>query len=523
MAYAGSGIRVRRHAGYPAPVKRATPPSYLAVDIGAESGRAMVGTVSDTGITLDERHRFSNRQLQLPDRLAWDITGLFGAAIDGLAAAGPVRSIGIDAWAVDFGLLRRDGSLAALPRSYRDPMTAGILPELFNRVGSERLFQRTGIQMMEINTLCQLLAMRQAGLAELDEAARLLMIPDLLGNWLGAEPVAERSNATTTQFLGVDGGWASDILEACDIPIQLMQKVVDAGTVVGKIGNRVGEKAGAIGLPIVAVCSHDTASAILGTPLSRSGTPAFISSGTWSLVGVEIAEPILGEPARRHNLSNEGGYAGSTNLLRNVMGLWLVQGCRARWALQDGFATSYDDLMTLARQAPGFTAVIDPDDPRLLRPVDMPATISELCLQSGQTPPATRGQVLRVVLESLALRYRWALDALSAATGRPITSVHVSGGGSTNKLLCEMTAGVTGVRVTAGPVEATALGNVLVQAIADGQLKSVTEGRQLISSSFPVSAYDPAPGDRWEDAYGRFQALAAADPLDRVRALKPGL
>ena len=478
----------------------------------------MVGTVSDAGITLAERHRFSNRQLPLPDRLAWDITGLFGAVIDGLAAAGRVRSIGVDGWGVDFGLLRGDGSLAALPRSYRDQLTAGILPELYKRLGPEQLFHRTGIQMMEINTLCQLLAMRQKGHAELDQAALMLLVPDLLGHWLGADPVAERTNATTTQLLAVDGGWARDILDACEIPPGIMPSVVEAGTVVGNVASRVGEKAGASGMPIIAVCSHDTASAILGTPMSRSGTPAFISSGTWSLVGVETPEPILDEDARQYNLSNEGSYAGSTNLLSNVMGMWLVQGCRVRWALQDGHATSYEDLMRLARPAREFTAVIDPDDPRLLRSADMPATVLELCRESGQAPPATRGQLLRVVLESLALRYRWTLDALAATIGRPITAVNVSGGGSTNALLCEMTAGVTGVPVTAGPVEATALGNLVVQAIADGQLRTVTEARQLIARSLPLSTYEPTPNQGWEDAYGRFQALAGVGPAGTVRA-----
>lgn len=491
-------------------------PAFLAVDLGAESGRAVEGTVGESGIALRELHRFTNAPVSLPDRLAWDVDGLLAQVHRSLDTAPGAVSVGVDGWGVDFALLRRDGSLTARPRCYRDPITAGILPHLFARIAPAALHARTGIQMMEINTLCQLLAMSRSGVADLDGAARMLLLPDLVQHRLGAEPVSERTNAGTTQMLGLDGAWARDVLDACGIPAHLCAPVVEPGTVTGRVHGR--------DMDIVAVGSHDTASAVVGTPLPADGTAVFISAGTWSLVGMERRAPLLGDTALRLNLSNEQGVEGTVRLLRNVMGLWLVQRCRAAFAAQDGAATPYDSLMHDAAQAPPLRTVFDPDDPGFLRPADLPAAIAGACRRSGEPVPSSRGALVRAVVESLALRHRWCVEALALATDVRPRAIHVVGGGSRNALLCASTADATGLPVVAGPVEATAAGNVAVQAIARGVLGSVAEARELIRRSTELRVHEPdaAARDRWDAAYARFCAIAGAvTPAAPVAATHP--
>ncbi len=475
---------------------------FLAVDLGAESGRAVLGSVDDAGIELRELHRFANQPVALPDRLAWDVEGLLGNLTAAIESAPGAVSLGVDGWGVDVALLDAGGGLTAPPRCYRDPLTGGILPHLFERIPRDALYARTGIQMMEINTLCQLLAMQRSGAADLDGAARMLMMPDYLQHRLGAEMVSERTNASTTQMLAPDGTWARDVLQACALPDALCAPVVEPGTLVGRVHGR--ESMG-----IVAVASHDTASAVVGTPLP-SGVPAmFISSGTWSLAGMELSAPVLDATALRLNLSNEHGVNGTVRLLRNVMGLWLVQQCRAAFAREDGRAVDYAALMHDAEQAPPFVSVFDPDDPDFLRPGDAPRAIAAACARSGQPQPKGRGALLRAVVESLALRYRWCLDALALATGTRPEVIHVVGGGSRNTLLCRCTADATDLPVVAGPVEASAAGNVAVQAIAAGVLGGVGDARALIARAAELRRHEPdaAARDRWDEAYARFCAL----------------
>ncbi|HXA29483.1 MAG TPA: rhamnulokinase family protein [Candidatus Angelobacter sp.] len=477
-----------------------------AVDLGAESGRVVRGELSADGIVLDERHRFANRPVSLPDRLAWDITGIFGAVLDGLRAVPDAQSIGVDCWGVDFALLRKDGSLTGLPRSYRDPLTAGILDALFDCIPAATLFARTGIQMMEINTLCQLLALRRAGSPELAGARHLLLLPDLLQHWLGADPVCERTNAGTTQMLGLDGTWAGDVIRACGLDPELLGPLVEAGTVIGRLDGRLAAASGSRP-SLVAVASHDTASAVAAIPLQRDDA-VFISSGTWSLVGMERDAPCRNDVALRYNLSNERGVDGTVQLLRNVAGLWLVQRLRHSLGAAAGGATpSYAELIALAEQAPPLRSVLDPDDPRFLREPDVAATAGSICRAAGEPVPQDTAALLRALLESLALRYRWCVDALRAATGAAPQVVHVVGGGSRNALLCRLTASATGLPVLAGPVEATATGNVLVQLVATGALDSVAEGRALLARTTPVVRYEPDGDARWDEAYARFCAL----------------
>lgn len=499
------------------------PPAFIAVDLGAETVRVSQATVSPSGITIRELHRAPNRPLRLPDRVAWNITGIFDAVLDGIAAAEDARSVGVDGWGVDFALLREDDSLVALPRSYRDALTSGILPVLSSHIAPLRLFERTGIQMMEINTICQLLATQRAGSMELVQASRLLLLPDLISYWLGGDGAAEATNASTTQMLGVDGAWADDVLEACSLPRDILPSIVPAGSAVGRIRRALDDRTAHGGLPIVAVASHDTASAVVGTPLLEPQTTAYISSGTWSLVGVEQTEPSLGIAALEHNLSNERGFAGTFRLLRNVMGMWLVQRCRAHWARQDGTTPGYSDLMQQAAAAPPFGALIDPDHPELLRAANMPRAIRDLCRATGERPPSGRDQLLRTILESLALRYRWILEAITAVTGREIRTLHVVGGGANNELLCGLAASATHRLLLAGPVEATTIGNVIVQACAEGVLPDVHAGRDMVARSTTVRRHDPVDDPRWDEAYARFRTLPSVGSASLSRPLAPSV
>jgi rhamnulokinase len=480
---------------------------FVAVDLGGESGRIMSASVDENGIRLDERHRFDTAPTNEHGHLVWDVERFHRSILDGLAATPGAMSVGIDGWGVDFALLRSDGSLAAPPRSYRDPLTAGILPELFSHIPRRRLFERTGIQMMEINTVCQLLAMSLSNEPALAAAQHLLLIPDLLLHWLGAEPGCERTNASTTQMLGLDGAWAADVLTATGVPRNLLPGVVEPGTVRGSVGGDRVPDGTSCNAALVSVASHDTASAVVATPLPAGGDAVFISSGTWSLVGTELSHPVVDDFALRCNLSNEHGHGGTVRLLRNVMGLWLLQQCRRTFRAEDGRWTSYEDLVATAAAAPAFAAVVDPDNAAFLRTEDLPRTVAELCTATRQAPPPSRAVLVRMLMESLALRYRWTIEALSTASAQRFRAIHVVGGGSRNRFLCQLTADATGLPVTAGPAEATATGNVIVQAIATGHLEDVAHGRRLVATGGDLLHFEPIAEERWERAYERFCAL----------------
>ncbi|MHB8892664.1 MAG: rhamnulokinase [Candidatus Limnocylindrales bacterium] len=481
----------------------------VAVDLGAESGRAVVGTFDGGHLVLEVVHRFPNAPVTLAGTLHWDFLRLFGDVVAGLRSAatgGPVASVGVDTWGVDFGLLDGRGRLLGNPVHYRDARTAGM-PELaFATVPRDEIYRATGIQLMPINTLFQLLSMVRAGDPMLGNADRLLMTGDLFAHFLCGSSVAEYTNASTSQCLDpFTRDWARPLLERLGIPTGFLPEIVQPGTVLGPLLPDVAEATGLIGTRVVAPGSHDTASAVVGAPLSGP-TTAFLSSGTWSLVGLEVAAPVVSDVTLAANLTNEGGVAGTIRLLRNVAGLWLIQESRRRlWP--EGGAPSYEELAALAESAPAFTAFIDPDDERFMRPGDMPARVRAFCRETGQREPADTGTLIRVLLESLALRYARAVDELAAASGHPVEAIHAVGGGSNHRLLCRLTAGATGLPVRAGPVEATAIGNLAVQAIAAGELASVAEARELIARSFPVTAYEPE-GD-WAEARARFAALIA--------------
>ena len=482
-------------------------PAYLAIDLGAESGRVIRGSVGSRGVLLKEVHRFANAPVQRPGRLAWDIDGLVANVVRGIGLAGPVRSLAVDSWAVDYGLLGEDDALLAAPRCYRDPWLDGSLELLVERVPAEVVYRRTGIQMMQINTLCQLAATAVREPGELAGARRLLMIPDLVRHALGCAAETERTNAGTTQMLDLDGAWASDLLEPLEIPVGILPQVRGA---FDRLGETSATRRGHVppGIPIVAGASHDTAAAVVGTPLPpRPGEAVFISSGTWSLVGSECQAPVATHAARQLNLSNEHGVDGTTRLLRNVMGLWLLQRCQVEWAgLGHGDSAG---LLAAAESAAGFGPVIDPDDPTFLNPPSMTEALRRLYTRTGQAVPGDAGATTRSILESLALRYRWCIEAIASVTGTTTGVVHIVGGGSQNSLLCQLTADATGLPVVAGPVEATAAGSIIVQAVADGTLASVAEGRELLRTG-ELHTYEPRPDERWDAAYLRFTEVALA-------------
>jgi len=486
-----------------------SPLRMVAVDLGAESGRAVVGTFDGERLVLEDVHRFPNVPVTLAGTLHWDFLRLFGDVTAGLrraAAGGPVASVGVDTWGVDFGLLDARGRLLANPVHYRDRRTEGMPDLAFAIRPRDEIYAATGIQFMPINTLYQLWSMVRAGDPLLGQADRLLMMADLFHHFLAGSAVAEYTNASTSQCLDpITRDWARSLLERFGIPTGILPPVVAPGTVLGPVRADVADETGLRDTRVVAPGSHDTASAVVGAPLDGP-TTAFLSSGTWSLIGLEVPAPVITAVSLAANLTNEGGVGGTVRLLRNVVGLWLVQESRrALWPAGD--APSYEDLAALAETAPAFTAFIDPDDERFLRPGNLPARVRAFCAETGQPVPGDDGTLVRVLLESLALRYAVAVDELARASGHSVEAIQVVGGGSNNRLLCRLTASATGLPVRAGPVEATASGNLCVQAIAAGELASIAEARELVARSFPVTTYEPS-GD-WAEARARFTDVAA--------------
>jgi rhamnulokinase len=485
--------------------------AVVAIDLGAESGRVVLGRFDGARISLEELHRFPTPPRPHDGHLRWDLYDLWSQIRTGLAtageAAGSVDAVGVDAWGVDYGLLGRDGKLLGDPVSYRDPRTAGMVEEAVGRVGRERLYEATGIQIIEINTIFQLMAEARAG--TLQSAERLLLIPDLFHHLLSGATVAEYTVASTTGAYDMAaGGWAVDLLGELGVPTHLLPEVVDAGTDLGPVKP---ELPGFASAKVIAPASHDTASAVVGVPFVDPDA-AFISSGTWSLVGVEVTEPVVSQAAMAANLTNEGGALGTIRLLRNSSGLWLLQESRRQWA-REGREYGYEELVRLATPAPGGVSIVNTDHPDFVAPGDMPARIRAYCSRTGQPVPEDDGALTRCILDSLALGYRLAIDDLAAVTGRPVPAVQVVGGGARNQLLNQTVADVTGLAVVAGPVEATALGNLLVQLIALGELEDLSQARAVVRASAgpEIRQVEPSGADRLAERYGRYRELVAAD------------
>jgi rhamnulokinase len=483
--------------------------NLLAFDLGAESGRAVVGRLGDDRLQLEEVHRFPNGPVRVLDSLHWDVLRLWSEIVRGLARAAErcddgLVSVGLDTWGVDFGLLAADDTLLGSPYHYRDSRTNGMMSEAFRRVPRAEIFECTGIQFMQLNSLYQLLAMAVADAPALAAAETFLNMPDLFNFWLTGRKANEFTIATTSQCYDPRADdWAGEMLEKLGIPAHIFgPTIVPPGTVLGPLRPSVCEEVGCQAVSVVAPATHDTGSAVAAVPATGEDY-IYISSGTWSLMGVEVKEPVITAQSLAYNFTNEGGVNDTFRLLKNIMGLWLVQECRREWA-RAGEPYSYDELTRMAADAPAFGPLVAPDDVRFLAPGPMCERIQAFCRDTGQDAPRTKGQVVRCALESLALEYRWVAECLDELVGRRLPTVHIIGGGSQNRLLNQFTADATGRAVVAGPVEATAIGNILVQALALGQLSSLAEGRDLVRRSFDVETFEPAETAAWGEAYERY-------------------
>jgi rhamnulokinase len=503
-------------------VHQANSTDYLALDLGAESGRGLLGQFDGERLTLEEVHRFPNGPVRMLDTLHWDVLRLFDEmklALGKAAAEWPgLEGVGVDTWGVDFGLVGKGDVLLGNPVHYRDARTEGMNEAAFKLVPRERIYEITGLQFLPFNTAYQLMAMARNNAPMLAAAETLLMMPDLFGWLLTGERAGERTDATTTQLYDPRRGeWSDELCEGLGLPRQILPKLIDPGTVLGPLRQSVLDEL-KIGRPltVIAPATHDTASAVAAVPVvGPSANPSskpdwcYLSSGTWSLLGVEVPHPVINAETLQYNFTNEGGVVGTTRLLKNIMGLWLVQECRRHWA-RGGKDYSYDELIGWSAAAMPFASLVNPDDPSFFAPGDMPARIAAYCKKTGQHVPSDEGAFVRTALESLALKYRWTIERLEAILDTEIKTIHVVGGGTRNALLCQFTADATGRPVHAGPIEATAVGNILMQAMARGRIGSLADARAIVARSFPVAIHEPRDPHLWDEAYGRFLDLMKA-------------
>lgn len=488
---------------------------YVAADLGASGGRVVAGAFDGRRLRLEELHRFENRAVAAAGGLFWNVLSLWSHVCDGLRIAGSrygaVQSVGVDTWGVDFGLLGRGDVLLENPRSYRDPRSEGMLERVLELVSREEIFAQTGLQFMPINTLYQLFSLRMNRPSLLDVAESLLLMPDLFHWLLTGVKSNEFTNATTTQFFNpTRGAWASELLERLDLPTDLLGEVAQPGTRLGPLLPHVASETGLTKTAVVLPGTHDTASAVMAVPAAGDAVErpnwCYISSGTWLLMGVEVPRPVINEDCRRLNFTNEGGVGGTIRLLKNITGLWLLQECRRVWR-QAGRDLSWEEINRLVEAAAPLAALVNPDDPAFLSPADMPRALQEFCRRSGQRPPESEGAIARAAIESVALKARWVLGGLERLIGGPIGVIHIVGGGTQNRALCQAIADACARPVLAGPVEATAIGNLMTQAIAAGAVGSIGEARQIVRESFPIESYEPRETPAWNEAYQRFLTL----------------
>jgi len=468
----------------------------IAIDLGATSGRVMDAAFDGERLQLSEIHRFPNIPVQTPTALHWDVLRLWHEITIGISAASEAASIGLDCWGVDYALLDSAGELLANPYHYRDPRTDGAMEWVFERMPRREVFARTGIQFMPLNALYQLAAGIRDGSPLLDHAASMLTIADLFNYWLTGSKTCEFTEATTMQLYNPAlGDWDREIMAAVGIPTALLTPIVEPGATIGRYQ----------GIDVILPACHDTGSAVVAVP-STEANSAYLSSGTWSLLGLELAAPIISDAAYEANLTNEGGYGGNWRLLKNIMGLWLVDQCRATWQAA-GKDYSYAQLTAMAQAAAPFQAFIEPDDPSFLPPGDMPARVIDYCRRTGQPSPDRDADIIATVYVSLAYKYRYVLEQLIDVSGQAVDKLHIIGGGAQNALLNQMTADATGRPVIAGPVEATATGNAIAQLIALGELGGVSEARAMLSGAGDLLHFEPRDSAEWDAHYGRFLAL----------------
>ena len=478
----------------------------LAFDFGASSGRAIIGCFDGDKITLEEVHRFSNDPVSVGGTVYWDVLRLFYEIKQGIIKAkiaGGFDSIGIDTWGVDFGLIDSEGKLMENPVHYRDARTVGLVDEAFKTMPKEKLYGITGIQFMELNTLFQLISLKKYRPWMLERADKMLFMPDLFGYMLTGKMCAEYSIASTSQLIDLDKRtWSKEILDAFGIKESVFAPLVQPGTVLGELSKEVCEECGVDPVPVISVCGHDTQSAITSVPC-QDGDFAFLSSGTWSLFGTELDKPIVNETSMNINITNEGGFDGSTGFLKNIIGLWLIQESRRQWK-REGKEYSYADLEKLALAAEPFKCFIDPDAPEFVPHGNIPERVREFCCKTGQYVPETVGEIMRCIYESLAMKYRLTFEKLRECTERDYPVIHVIGGGTKDGLLCQMTANSCDRTVKAGPIEATVMGNVAVQLMSDGSVKNIGQARKIVADSSELKTFEPKDTDKWAGAYEDF-------------------
>ena len=485
---------------------------FLAFDFGASSGRAILATFDGEKIKLEEKHRFSNDPVNINGNMHWDVLRLFFEIKQGIlkcANSGDrdIDCIGIDTWGVDYGLLDKDDKLLGNPYHYRDTRTEGMYDEAFKRVSKEDIYKETGIAYNWFNTIFQLLSAKLSDDSTLKEAKTLLMMPDLFNFFLTGVKKTEYTNASTTQLYNSKTyEWAYDLMDKMGIPKDIFTEVIEPGQVVGTVKPELAKELGIGEVPVIAVASHDTGSAVVSVPVPDKDDFIYISSGTWSLMGVELKEPNTSDMALNHNFTNEGGYGKTIRFLKNIMGLWLVQESRRQW-IREGEELSFGELAKMSQASTPLESFIDPDYVEFSTPGDMPNRIREYCKKTGQKVPETKGEIVCTIAQSLAMRYRATVEGMEEVTGNKYNVINIVGGGIQDKVLCQFTANATNRIVSTGPVEATSIGNVVVQGIAMGAIKDLNEGRAIVKNSFDITEYTPQNTEAWDKAYEKWKEI----------------
>jgi len=487
------------------------PSKMLAFDFGASSGRAIIGILDEDKLKIEEIHRFSNDPVEIRGSLNWDILRLFHEIKQGIlkcvnSGHKDIDSIAVDTWGVDFGLLDENGSLLGNPYHYRDIRTDGMVEEVFKIISRDEVYKTTGTELMKINTLFQLYSMKHYNSPLLREAKTLLFTPDLFNYFLTGVKVNEYSIASTSQLLNAEKReWAFDIIERLGLPKGLFNKIIPCGTVIGSLSPEIARELGTAEILVIAAAGHDTQAAIASVPATEEDY-AYISCGTWSLMGVELDKPIINEKSSKLSFTNEGGVDNKISFLKNIMGLWLTQECKRQWD-REGKSSSFAELEAMAWECEPFRSYVDPDNEMFITPGDMPEKIREYCRKTNQPVPESKGEMVRCIAQSLAMKYRLTMDSLEEILGKELSVIHMVGGGIKDKMLCQFTAYATGKKVLAGPVEATSIGNLMIQAMALGKVKTLKEARQIIRNSFPTTEYVPQESNEWNEAYGRFREI----------------
>lgn len=490
--------------------------NLLAFDFGASGGRVILGRLCEGKLSINTVHRFDNGPIERSGRLHWDFPMLLAELKRGISlacrqAGGPIESLGIDTWGVDFGLLDSSGALIDYPYHYRDSRFGGMCGKAFETVPAKEIYEATGIAFLPFNTIYQLLAVKTHAPDLLHRAETMLMMPDLLAYHLTGAKASEFTIASTSQLLDANSGtWSTSLIDKFQLPERIFTDIEQPGSIRARLGQAVCEELGVGCLPVVAVASHDTASAVVAVPFADDSS-AYLSAGTWSLLGMEVDRPVTSDQARKWNFTNEGGTDGCYRLLRNISGMWILQECRRQWDAE-GRGTDYDELVALAAGCESPGSLVDGDDKLFAEPGHMPAKIGLFCKRTGQTPPEGIGQTVRCILESLALKYRWVLDRLELISGRRVSCLHIVGGGGRNELLNRFTASAINRLVICGPIEATAVGNMMMQARALGYAASLQESRRIVEMSFPTRRYEPEDPSWWDQAYERFEKIMDQSP-----------